>query len=104
MKIGNWNVTDNTIEWTGDSLQPYIIEQDELLAIEPSGEFAGLYTAILQATEEDWLTVDDLYDLNYAFVYAAAQNGAGFNYETFDATVAKIFELLDLEDDEQVSQ
>lgn len=103
MKFGNWNVTENTIEWTGDSLQQYVIEQNELLAIEPSGEFAGLYTAILEATDEDWLTVDDLYDLNYAFVYSAAHGDGDFNYETFDATVAKIFELLDLEDDEQVS-
>lgn len=100
MKFGNWNVTDNGIEWGGSSLERYVIEKNELLATEESGEFAGLYTAILQATEEDWLTVDDLYDLNYAFVYAAARSGEGFNYETFDATVAKVFELLDLEEDE----
>lgn len=103
MKFGNWNVADNTLEWQGTGLDRYVIEKGELLAIEDNGEFEGLYSALMDATEEDWLTADDLYDLNYAFVFAAAGAGKAFNYQIFDATVAKVFELLDHEEEEQVS-
>ncbi len=53
------------------------------------------------ATEEDWLTEDDLYDLNFAFVYAAGSMHLDFNYETFDLTVATQYETLEQEASEQ---
>jgi hypothetical protein len=52
------------------------------------------------ATDEDWLAQDDLYDLNYAFVYAIARFNLDFDYEIFDATLETQFEQFDLEDEE----
>jgi hypothetical protein len=100
MKFGNWSVTENSIEWNGGGFNRFVIEKTQLLSIEENGEFKGLYKCIMQATEEDWITDDDLYDLNYAFVFAAAIYGLPFDYELFDTTLAKQFELLDDEDDE----
>src|SRR3954468_24054574 len=100
MKFGNWSVSDKSIEWSGGGFNRFVIEKTHMLSIEESGEFQGLYKCIMQATEEDWITDDDLYDLNYAFVFAAAIYGLPFDYELFDTTLAKQFELLDDEDDE----
>ncbi len=52
------------------------------------------------ATNEGWLTQNDLYDLSFAFVYAVAQFKLDFNYEIFDATLADQFEQFDEEDEE----
>ena len=56
------------------------------------------YDWILIATDKDWLTQNDLFDLNYAFVYAAALQGGEFNYETFDNTMAEQYEIFEEED------
>ena len=53
------------------------------------------YNWILLATEEEWLTQDDLYDLNFAFVYAAALWGHEFSYETFDATLEEQYDQFE---------
>jgi hypothetical protein len=52
------------------------------------------------ATNEDWLTQNDLYDLNYTSVFAVAKFNLDFNYEVFDATLAEQYEIFDAEDEE----
>ena len=46
------------------------------------------------------MTENDLYDLNFAFVYAVAKFRLDFNYDFFDATLAYQFEIFESEDDE----
>ena len=58
------------------------------------------YDWVLLVTNEDWLTQDDIFDFNYAFVFAAAQFGLPFDYAVFDDTLAEQYERLDLEEDE----
>ncbi|MBC8033932.1 MAG: hypothetical protein H7Y03_07285 [Chitinophagaceae bacterium] len=102
MKFGNWNVTDKGIEWAGDPSNELFIDRENLLETVASEEDdAELYACILEATEEEWLNEDDLYDLNFAFVFAAGQEGMEFNYVTFDRTLDYQFNSLD-EDDENV--
>ncbi len=55
---------------------------------------------IFVATDEDWLTENDLYDLNFAFVYAIAKFNLDFDYEIFDHTLERQYELFEDEDDE----
>ncbi|MBD0368406.1 MAG: hypothetical protein ICV53_20170, partial [Flavisolibacter sp.] len=43
---------------------------------------------------------NDLYDLNFAFVYAIAKFGLEFNYEVFDATLAEQYNQFEEEDNE----
>jgi hypothetical protein len=54
----------------------------------------------LLATDEDWLTENDLVDLNFAFVYAVAKFGLDFKYQVFDATLDYQFELFEDEERE----
>lgn len=100
MQFGNWTVTNETLEWAGDGLNRFVIPAEELTAIRYDKRGSFFYDWILKATEEDWLTQDDLYDLNFAFVYAAATWQLEFSYETFDATLEEQYEQFDEEEDE----
>ncbi|RYF94050.1 MAG: hypothetical protein EOO00_05715 [Chitinophagaceae bacterium] len=102
MKIGSWEVTQNGIEWKGSGLNRFVIDKKGLTEeIETDDENLSLYKWIVLATEEDWLTEDDLYDLNFAFVYAAAQWGATFDYQMFDETLSYQYSQLEDEENEQ---
>lgn len=100
MQFGNWKITDNALNWDGEEPNRFEIPKDELIAIRYDKRGHFFYDWILKATEEDWLTQDDLYDLNFAFVYAAAKWGHDFSYETFDATLEEQYEQFDEEEDE----
>jgi hypothetical protein len=99
MKFGNWTVRETGIVWQGEGFHRFVINRQQLLETVHEEGQGKMYQWILQATEEDWLTDDDLYDLNFAFVYAAAMAGPDFNYRIFDQTVAHQYELLDDEED-----
>lgn len=102
MLFGNWNVTDVGIAWNSPGLDHFTIPRQGLLATwtNPLGG-AVYYQWILRATDQDWLSTDDLYDLNYAFVYAAARYGLDFDYDIFDATLEEQFERLDEEEEDE---
>ena len=101
MEFGNWIVTQNGISWNGQPLQRFEIPADKLNVIRQSNaDDNNLYEWILLATDEDWLTENDLVDLNFAFVYAVAKFGLDFNYETFDSTLDYQFELFEDEERE----
>ncbi len=100
MKFGNWNITEATIEWSREGLHRFIIERQNLLQTVSIKPFNGdLYRWIVLATDEEWLTDDDLYDLNFAFVFAAGAFAQNFDYDIFDATLEYQFNIL--EDEEQ---
>jgi hypothetical protein len=102
MKFGNWYVKEESIEWGGKTRGRFEIPLSSLNAVRPGfGDDVEYYDWILVATDEEWLTQNDLYDLNYAFVYAIAKTGSSFNYDIFDATLDKQFERFDEEDDEE---
>ena len=101
MQFGNWQVTDSNIEWKGGGLSRFVMPLSELNATrQDSGDSPIIYDWILLATEEDWLTQNDLFDLNYAFVYGIAKAGLDFNYEIFDQTLEEQFDQFDMEDNE----
>lgn len=99
MKFGNWNVTETVIEWAGEGFQRFVIEKQLLVETLQVPDVDELYKWIVLATEEEWLTVDDFYDLNFAFVYAAGSSQQPLNYEIFDKTVEYQFSLLDEEEE-----
>jgi len=102
MQFGNWIVTANSIKWKGNASEHFEIPGEKLNAtrVGDTGQFQ-LYDWIVQATEKEWLTENDLYDLNFAFVYAVAKFRLDFNYDFFDATLAYQFEIFESEDEEQ---
>jgi hypothetical protein len=102
MKFGNWRLTDATIEWAGTAYNSFIIDRSTLLEtmqLPESGE--TLYHWIVIATQEEWLDEDDLYDLNFAFVYAAASSLDEFDYELLDKTIEFQYEMLGDEDEDE---
>ena len=101
MNFGNWLVTDDSIEWKGSAWQRFEIPKDSLISIRYDKRGSFFYDWILRATDEDWLTQDDLYDLNFAFVYAAAKWNLEFSYTVFDATLEEQYEQFDEEEDEE---
>ena len=94
-------VNDSGIEWQGKSLNRFQIPADALLdLVVDQSESDGMYQWIIRATGEDWLTDDDLYDLNFAFVYMAGVKNLPLDYQLFDHTVGYQFDLLEEDDDD----
>lgn len=100
MEFGNWKVTEQSIAWNNDGVNFFTIPKDELTAIRYDKKGRFFYNWILMATEEEWLSQDDLYDLNFAFVYAAALWSEDFSYDIFDQTLEEQYEQFEEEDDE----
>lgn len=101
MQFGNWFITTDAIEWRGDEWQRFVVPKESLTALRYDKKGSFFYDWILQATEEDWLDQDDLYDFNFAFVYAAALWGQEFSYQTFDATLEEQYEQFDEEEEDE---
>ncbi|MEJ7827123.1 MAG: hypothetical protein WKF91_02975 [Segetibacter sp.] len=103
MLFGNWKITEDSIIWNGDESQQFVIPAAHLnITIVDFTSNVTCYETILLATNEDWLTQNDLYDLNYAFVYAIAKFGLDFNYDIFDTTLAQQYEQFEREDEDDV--
>lgn len=99
MYFSNWLVTENSIEWNGDDSNTLVIPSNKLTELRKTKlDAPPLYEAILAAIDNDWLSQNDLYDLNYAFVFAIAKFNLEFDYQIFDDTLAEQFDLLDEED------
>jgi hypothetical protein len=99
MNFGNWNINENGISWKGSTHQRFEITVDRIISTrEIDGK--NFYEWILVATDQEWLTQNDLYDLNYAFVYAIAKLNLNFDYEIFDATLEEQYDQLDAEDED----
>ncbi|RYY26580.1 MAG: hypothetical protein EOO04_10530 [Chitinophagaceae bacterium] len=109
MKIGNWEVTESAIEWKGTGRNKFVIDNRNLTekigteGEDDDDEEVILYKWIILATEKEWLTEDDLYDLNFAFVFAAAQTKAAFDYQVFDETLSFQYSQLEVEDEDEDS-
>lgn len=101
MQFGNWVVADDNIEWKGDGANKFIIPLTDLNRTR-KGETDNIlfYEWILLATNEEWLSQNDLFDLNYCFVYAFAKTAFDFDYAIFDATLEEQYEQFDEEDNE----
>ncbi len=101
MIFGNWKITNDSIVWNGGGLNRFKIPAKELNKLRSGkDDTSKFYDWIFVATDEDWLTENDLYDLNFAFVYAIAKFNLEFDYEIFDHTLERQYELFEDEDDE----
>ena len=102
MQFGEWKITGSTIEWAGNGIERFVIDRSSLLeTILHETSFQPMYKWLVLATEEDWLTEDDLYDLNFAFVFAAGASNEEFDYEIFDTTVEYQYDLFDDEEEDE---
>lgn len=101
MKFGNWLLTENSLDLKSDDHQILSIELHSLLEttrMEDSDD--PLYRRIVDATADASIPEDDLYDLNYAFVFAAAKQD-NFSYEIFDRTLDYQFQMVDYQEEDE---
>lgn len=82
-KIGKWLVTEEGIEWTGEI--EYFIDKERLLE-SGSGERNNMYDWLVHMPTKSWLSVEDIYALNTAFVYALNHFCLDFNTKSFVET------------------
>lgn len=100
MKFGNWNITGNSIEWAGSKGKSFTINKATLLQTENGNGNVKMYSWLVKATDAEWLTVDALYDLNFAFAFVAGATPSKFDYEVFDNTLDYQFEMREDEEDD----
>ncbi|RYF50078.1 MAG: hypothetical protein EOO38_06510 [Cytophagaceae bacterium] len=100
MQIGNWVISPKGIEYIGGGANTFFIDSTTITkTVQEDKADPVMYEWIVKATEEDWLEEDDLYDLNFAFVYAAASTNAAFDYAIFDETLN--YQYLQFEEEEE---
>ena len=68
LQIGKWLITEDGIEWTGKTYKGYYISRERLL--QEGGELQGTYDWLLHMPRKKWLTEQDVYALNTAFMAA----------------------------------
>jgi hypothetical protein len=101
MKFGNWNTNEEGIIWQGKPANNFRIPAEGMLNVTNDAEQGSkMYECIVNATAEEWLTDDDLYDLTFAFVYLAGTKQKEFDYQVLDQTLAYQFDLLEEEEEE----
>ncbi len=100
MKIGNWTITGTAITWSGNDGNSFLINRATLLETEMVRDDTKMYSWLVQATDEDWLTEDALYDLNFAFVFVAGQEPDNFDYEILEDTLDYQYEAREGDEEE----
>ena len=96
-KFGNWGISDQGIEWLK---KPAYLIPVHNLADEDTGRNKGMYQILLHMTEKNWLSKNDLYNLNTAFVFALEHFGLGFSsHLSLAKTFLKQESLMDKRND-----
>lgn len=96
-QIGKWLVTEHGIEWTG--INDYFIEKERLLEAGPADRI-NMYDWLVHLPEKSWLSVEDIYALNTAFIFALDYFGFNFNSRSFVTTLIEQEQHLDLKRNE----
>lgn len=77
-KIGNWLITEEGIKWDGTPKRNYpLIPKDRLIEV-GTDERKTMYDWLVHMQGKDWITKEDLYALNTAFVFALEYFKIGF--------------------------
>lgn len=100
MQFGNWNISENGITYNGGGSVGFTVPKEQLSRTTEDAEQPAMYHWVLQVTDHEGLDHDDIYDFNYAFVFAVAKYGIDFDYGIFDETLAEQYERFDFEDEE----
>jgi len=75
IKVGNWTITDEGIVWTGEPYVKYHILKERMN--EPFDN-TNIYDWLVHMVEKPWITRNDIYALNTAFIFALEYYGIGF--------------------------
>lgn len=96
-KIGNWLITDESIDWKGQPDNDYYIQIDRLLELDFGDD--KIFHWLTHMAEKTWLTREDIYALNTAFIYAIEYFKIKYDTGSFIETLK--YQQLILKDKEQ---
>lgn len=86
MKIDNWLVTEEGIQWNGNPKIDYFISKERLDEL-GTNERSNMYDWLLHTASKTWITKADIYTLNTAFIYAIEYFGLDYNTGSFIETL-----------------
>jgi hypothetical protein len=100
-RSGKWSVIPDGIKWNG---HPAYTLHKESVGARGSGSGSKMYEALVHLTRKTWLTNDDIYTLNTAYIFALEYFKKGFSPDiSFEATLLEQKRLLDERNDEPPS-
>lgn len=79
--IGNWNISEDGISWN-KSDNEYFIPKEDLIE-SGSSERKNMYDWLVHLPTKDWLSAEDIYALNTAFIYAMELYNFDFKENSF---------------------
>lgn len=86
-KIGNWIVTEESIDWNKEKRGDYSIPIKQILQ-KGVAERAEMYDWLIHVPLKTWLDEDDVLSLNKAFLYAAKKNNLIVDVEKYNKTIS----------------
>ena len=98
--FGSWQVSDKGINWNDPKgTNKFTVPVADLAAIQTEEGEEPMYKCLVTPLDEEWISVEDLYDLNYAFVYACGKLNVDFSYDILETTLDYQFDSMDMDDD-----
>jgi hypothetical protein len=76
-QIGNWLITEEGIEWVGQTKRDFLITKDRLAEF-GSGDRRKMYDWLVHLPTKGWVTETDIYALNTALIFALEYFKIGF--------------------------
>lgn len=86
MRIGNWKVGEDGIEWVGQFADNYYIEPHRMTK-QGSGERSQMYEWLIEVADKYWTTKKDVYDVDAAFIQAVLRFKLNFDPRIFAKTL-----------------
>ena len=74
LKIGNWLVYQDGIKWDGENETDYFIPRNQILKAHEN-----MYDWLVHLAGKTWLTKEDVYSFNTAFIYSIEAFGLEFS-------------------------
>jgi hypothetical protein len=104
LKIGNWLITEEGIEWNGTPKVEYLISK-ERMAEHGHSDRKNMYDFLVHLPEKAWIKKADVYTLNTALIYALEYFKIGFNTNlSFVETLNEQQKILQRKQEEKKSR
>lgn len=84
IKIGNWIIKADGIHWNSP-INEYLIPKDELI-VSGTGNREKMYDWLVHLPSKTWLSIEDVYALNTAFIAAMEYYNQDFESNSFIKT------------------
>jgi hypothetical protein len=84
--IGNWEISNQGIKWKGTPLQLFSISIEEIRNT-GFGERENMYDWLIHVMSRNWITREDVYALNSAYIFVFHHFNIKIDAEIFARTI-----------------